>query len=181
MMGEEGRYIESGGLRFDMASIATISGSLRVLELADNGITTVAHLCYLSRLEELVLKGNMLSDVQDVAMMMSGFQMLRVLALEGNPLAAISKSNRSESYRDNVFLMSETLESVDGFEITPQQRAFLQQRALMRKRREAAGGGRGRGGGGRGRGAGRARGGGGAGTGGGGGKMAGDGLVGLSV
>ena len=75
---------------FDMASIATIAvrtpltptlgpgarvrcgsrgvarsqQSLRVLELADNGLNSVAHLCYLGGLQDLVLSGNQIADKQ---------------------------------------------------------------------------------------------------------------------
>ena len=42
----------------------------QVLELADNALTSVAHLCYLGGLTSLNLQGNALADEQDVRMMM---------------------------------------------------------------------------------------------------------------
>jgi hypothetical protein len=158
--GQEGRYVDAGGLWFDMASIATVAQSLQVLELADNALTSVAHLCYLGGITSLNLKGNALADAADVGMMMSGFQRLRQLELHTNPIESSigakggGGSGRSQGrgrgragggasggaavYRDTVFLMSETLVSLDGKEITPQQRAFLQQREMMRRRRRKA-------------------------------------------
>ena len=82
--------MDAGGMLFDMASIATIAvrtpltptlgpgarvrcgsrgvarsqQSLRVLELADNGLNSVAHLCYLGGLQDLVLSGNQIADKQ---------------------------------------------------------------------------------------------------------------------
>jgi Leucine-rich repeat (LRR) protein len=61
---EPGRFVDAGGMLFDMASIATIAQSLRVLELADNGLNSVAHLCYLGGLQDLVLSGNQIADKQ---------------------------------------------------------------------------------------------------------------------
>merc|ERR1719230_1958138 len=71
---EPGRFVDAGGMIFDMASVATIARSLRTLELAGNGITTVAHLCYLGSLQEVVLSNNAIVDKQDLAQMLSGHQ-----------------------------------------------------------------------------------------------------------
>ena len=35
-----------------------------MLELADNGLNSVAHLCYLGGLQDLVLSGNQIADKQ---------------------------------------------------------------------------------------------------------------------
>ena len=147
---EPGRFVDAGGMIFDMASIATIARSLRILELADNGITTVAHLCYCGSLQEVVLSNNAIADMQDLAQMLSGIQYLQKLELSGNPIAepkptagkgvksAGGRSGVGPSYRDEVVLMSETLSVLDGKEITMQQRKFLQDREMMRRRRRQA-------------------------------------------
>jgi hypothetical protein len=147
---EPGRFVDAGGMIFDMASVATIARSLRILELAGNGITTVAHLCYLGSLQEVVLSNNAIADKQDLAQMLSGHQFLQKLDLSGNPIAepkpaatgaAKSVGGRAgvgPSYRDEVVLMSETLSVLDGKEITMQQRKFLQDREMMRRRRRQA-------------------------------------------
>ena len=147
---EPGRFVDAGGMIFDMASIATIARSLRILELADNGITTVAHFCYLGGLQELVLSNNAIADKQDLAQMLSGYQFLQKLDLSGNPVAEPKpaaagaggrgggRSGVGPSYRDEVVLMSSTLSVLDGKEITMQQRRFLEDREAMRQRRRQA-------------------------------------------
>lgn len=146
---EPGRFVDAGGMIFDMASVATIARSLRVLELAGNGITTVAHLCYLGNLQEVVLSNNAIADKQDLAQMLSGYQFLQKLDLSGNPIAEPKpaagggrsvggRAGVGPSYRDEVVLMSQTLSVLDGKEITMQQRRFLQDREMMRQRRRQA-------------------------------------------
>ena len=141
---EPGRFVDGGGMMFDMASIATIARSLRILELAGNGITTTAHLTYLGGLQELNLKDNAIDDKQDVEQMLSGYSFLQKLELLGNPIAEpktkIAPGGRGAgpSYRDEIVLMSPTVAMLDGKEITMQQRKFLQDRAMMRARRKAA-------------------------------------------
>ena len=59
-----------------MASIAALSQTLRILEIADCGINTVCHLTYLGRLHSLQLADNAIvagSEVDDVCSYQSAY------------------------------------------------------------------------------------------------------------
>ena len=67
---------------------------------------------------------------------MQGFEFLQRLELAGNPVSeppsgpggGPPKARGANAYRDEVVLMSSSLVSLDGKEITMQQRRFLQDR-----------------------------------------------------
>ena len=75
---------------------------------------------------------------------MQGFEFLQRLELAGNPVSeppsgpggGPPKARGANAYRDEVVLMSASLVSLDGKEITMQQRRFLQDREMMRRRRK---------------------------------------------
>ena len=75
---------------------------------------------------------------------MQGFEFLQRLELAGNPVSeppsgpggGPPKARGANAYRDEVVLMSSSLVSLDGKEITMQQRRFLQDREMMRRRRK---------------------------------------------
>eukprot|EP01052_Picozoa_sp_SAG31_P018881 SAG31_NODE_1355_length_8661_cov_3.130343_3_plen_177_part_00 len=122
---------------FDMASVAALSRSLRILELADNGLTAVGQLCYLGFLENLVLSDNAIAKSAEVGDMLSGMTYLQSLDLQNNPLTKEAK------YRDRVILASgDMLGHLDGKEIGSRQRDFLKQmqsRRLQQRKAKAGG------------------------------------------
>jgi Leucine-rich repeat (LRR) protein len=122
----------AGGLWFDPASLLSVSRSLRVLAAANCGITDPGPLAVLTRLQVLDLAGNAIASLAVLQPVLGALEQLRELDLRENPCV-----HSTPKYRDSVVLAAaHSLEQLDGEDVTPAHRAFLQ--ALHSRRSRAA-------------------------------------------
>lgn len=111
-----------GGLWFEPASLAAIAGSLTVLAAANCGITDPSPLAVLTRLQTLDLAGNLVAGLDHLQPVLGSLGCLQDLDLRRNPCV-----HSSSKYRDCVILAAaDTLQQLDGEEVKPAHRAFLQ-------------------------------------------------------
>jgi len=98
--------------QFDEYSLAAISSSLRVLDLAHCQIKNPKPLYYLENIDYLNLKDNLIEDFDgEVCPLLQTMNCLRHLTLSQNPVCHISK------YRDQVVLLSNSVCELDGRDI----------------------------------------------------------------
>lgn len=129
---------ESPGLTFDLKTMVSLS-KLKVLKANDCLITdeSAAGLPRLFGLRKLELKNNRLVVIESIETVLRGAARLQSLDLAGNPFA--TSKTAPIRYRDAVILMSsDSLATLDGVEITGQQRSFLLKLNIMRLKKEMA-------------------------------------------
>ena len=129
---------DSPGLTFDLKTMVSLS-KLKVLTANDCLITdeSAAGLPRLMALKKLELKSNRLVVIESIETVLRGAARLQVLDLAGNPFA--TSKTAPIRYRDAVILMSsDSLATLDGLEITAQQRSFLLNLNIMRLKKEMA-------------------------------------------
>jgi Leucine-rich repeat (LRR) protein len=129
---------DSPGLTFDLRTKISLP-MLKVLTANDCLITdeSAAGLPQLSSLKKLELKNNRLVVVESIETVLRGAARLQSLDLAGNPFA--TSKTAPIRYRDAVILMSsDSLQSLDGVEITEKQRSFLLNLNIMRLKKEMA-------------------------------------------
>lgn len=105
---------------FDEYSLAAISNSLKIFDIPNCNIINSKPLYYLECLDQLNLKDNKISDFENnVCPLLQTMNSLRILSLKNNPVVNISK------YRDQVVLLSRTVQELDGKDITDTERKYL--------------------------------------------------------
>jgi len=119
----------NNALKFDPATIATVSNSLQVLDVGRNQLDNLAPLAGLHTLERLDATRNFCRTVESVAPALRTMPRMLSLAVEGNPLwTEVPKC------RDELLLLAEKLEELDGKPIQPGEHVFLME---LTKRRRA--------------------------------------------
>lgn len=115
----------------DPASVATLSDSLQMLTISNSNVSSIAPLAGLGNLQTLKASFNtqLSNNLGEVESVLEGCVLLRDVDLSGTPVA------NHPSYRDTLIARSEYLDMIDGKEVQPNQRAFLQ----ARERRRALG------------------------------------------
>jgi len=128
------RLPEGTSLEFTRNSMLALSRSLRVLSASRCGIADVTPLAVLRELRIASLGGNRLEheSVEGLEAVLGQLPMLTSLDLTDNPICHIQK------YRDNIILMSQNLEELDGKPITGTERQFLLQLHIRKLKREQA-------------------------------------------
>jgi hypothetical protein len=113
-------------MSFDVQTMLSVSPTLRVLIASDCGITdtSAAGLPPLPQLRKLDLSSNALEVVECVEVLIKSAPRLMSVELHGNPLCK-GHTGTAQKYRDAMILMSDSLASLDGEQITEQQRSFL--------------------------------------------------------
>jgi hypothetical protein len=104
---------------FQLESMAIISQRLGVLESEGNNIKDIAPLAYLSEVRTLKLQNNSLEKWEDLERCLACMRNLKELDLRKNPVDKIPK------LRDQVFLMSLSLDTFNEKEILKTEREFL--------------------------------------------------------
>ena len=137
-------------LLFDPRSLLALSQQLTVLDICGNNIDDMSDLTMLQGLVRLYLADNRASQLDELAWVLQTNPQLERLSLKGNPLCGRPK------WRDQVVVMSESLQELDGQEISATTRTFLVNWSYAKARGRAAaaaaaarrrgGGGNGRGG-----------------------------------
>lgn len=106
-------------LLFDPRSINAISGTLSVLNVSGNHLTSLSDLSSLSELTQLFATDNHLSDMKEMAQLTSSWRRLTRIDLANNPLCQRAR------YRDRIIVMAPHLEIFDGKEVTEMAKQFL--------------------------------------------------------
>lgn len=106
-------------LLFDPRSLHSLAKSLSVLNISNNNIDELSDLAILENLFHLIAVDNQLNHVKDLESVLSVWNKVSKLELNGNPVCHKPK------YRDRIILQSKTLESLDGKEIKEMERQFL--------------------------------------------------------
>ncbi|XP_067949897.1 protein phosphatase 1 regulatory subunit 42-like isoform X2 [Watersipora subatra] len=121
-------------LLFDPRSLNAISTSIRVLNVSGNNLDSVKEFSVIRDLHQFIASDNNLGNLKELASVLSQWRRLVRLDLEGNPFCLKSK------YRDRVIVMSNSLDILDGKEISPTSRKFLQNwnasKAAQKKKKE---------------------------------------------
>ncbi|XP_018409710.1 PREDICTED: protein phosphatase 1 regulatory subunit 42 [Nanorana parkeri] len=116
----ESQHIPPGErLLFDPRTLHFISTSLCVLNISNNNIDELKELAVLENLTQLVAMDNHLTDIKDLEFVLRKWPKLWRMDLSGNLICQKPK------YRDKVIVTSNTLEILDGKEITVMTRQFL--------------------------------------------------------
>ncbi|CDW71068.1 leucine-rich repeat protein [Stylonychia lemnae] len=106
---------------FDDYSLAAISRSIKILDLSNSRVRFPQQLYYLEYLDSLNLSRNMIDDFDEqINPLLSTMNRLRNLNLNENPVQAVT-----QKYRDQVVLLSRSIEELDGKKITQQERQYL--------------------------------------------------------
>lgn len=105
---------------FDEYSLAAISGSIRLLDLPNSRVVNPKPLYYLEGLDTLNLRDNLIADFEhQVCPILQTMNCLRILNLSKNPVTQITK------YRDQVVLLSRSVQELDGKDVTESERKYL--------------------------------------------------------
>lgn len=106
-------------LKFDLTSMAVISGSLRVLEADSDKIIDVSPLAYLSNMQSLSLRGNDIRDIESIEKVLACMNYVAKLDIRDNPVDKVPK------VRDQIVLMAPNLGLLNDKKILENERAFL--------------------------------------------------------
>jgi len=121
-------------LLFDPRSLYAISMSLKVLNVSGNNLDSIREFSAIQDLHQFMANDNSLTDMKEIAGLLCQWRRLSRLELESNPLCHKSK------YRDRIIIMSNSLNTLDGKEISATARQFLQNwkasKEAQKKRRE---------------------------------------------
>jgi len=111
--------LKGKSMTFNLDSMAVISKRCHILEANNNNISDPSPLAYLSEVETLKLENNLIAKIEDVEKILACMSNLRELDLRQNPIEKVSK------IRDQVFMMSRSLETFNTKEILGAEREFL--------------------------------------------------------
>jgi len=111
--------LQGKSMSFSLDSMAAVSGKLRVLEAESNNVVDPTPLSYLSELQKLKLQNNKIEKYEDLERLLACMTSLTELDLRQNP---IEKTNK---LRDQVFMMSRSLETFNEKQILSTEREFL--------------------------------------------------------
>lgn len=106
-------------LLFDPRSINAISGTLSVLNVSGNRLTSLGDLQSLRQLTQLLANDNQLSDMKEMAELLSSWRRITRIDLLNNPLCHKTK------YPDRIIVLAPLLEIFDGKEVTDTRKQFL--------------------------------------------------------
>ncbi|KAM5157601.1 protein phosphatase 1 regulatory subunit 42 [Mantella aurantiaca] len=116
----ESQHVPPGErLLFDPRTLHSIAKSLSVLNISNNNIDELKELAVLENLTQVVAMNNLLTDIKDLEFVLRKWPKLWRLDLSGNPICQQPK------YRDQVIVISQTLDILDGKEIKEMARQFL--------------------------------------------------------
>nr|DBA24231.1 TPA: hypothetical protein GDO54_011919 [Pyxicephalus adspersus] len=116
----ESQHIPPGErLLFDPRTIQSLAKSLCVLNISNNNIDELKELAVLENLTQFVAMDNNLTDIKDLEFVLKKWPKLWRMDLSGNPICQKPK------YRDEVIVISKSLEILDGKEIKEMARQFL--------------------------------------------------------
>lgn len=118
------------GLSFSEATLNAISRSLRILDVAQNGLVDLTCFACLRRLERLDASNNALASLDVVLPVLRSATELQTLELVGNPLCKASGAR----YRDEVIALAASLQELDGRALLPGENVFF--RELNQRRRQ---------------------------------------------
>jgi len=117
---ENQRLLIGDQLTFEPESIQAVANTLQVLDVSGNSLTSLSYLEPLSQLAQLNASNNKLANITELVHLLgASWRKLRRLDLTLNPLTRLRR------YRDRVIIMSTSLETLDGKEITDIERQFL--------------------------------------------------------
>ena len=88
---------------------------------------SVKELQFLTELETLSIKNNYISDMNELTDMLVCLQKLKSLAIVGNEVTKVKK------YRDMIILSSASVETIDGKDVTKQERQFILKLSVLKK------------------------------------------------
>lgn len=123
------RRQRGSGLSIAPSALRVLAGTLRTLDISENRLTDLAPFAGLRCLQRLDAGANALTCVSAVAPMLQSCPALEYLRLEGNPMAA------SRSYRDDVVVLANRLQELDGKEINNRERIFVHEMSQRRRQR----------------------------------------------
>eukprot|EP00056_Hartaetosiga_gracilis_P013436 m.221830 g.221830 ORF g.221830 m.221830 type:complete len:364 (-) comp13846_c0_seq4:3654-4745(-) len=106
-------------LLFDPRSIATISKTVKKLNVAGNGLTSIMDFTSLACIEKLDVSHNRLTDLNEFGLVFGHSRTLHTLNVVGNPFCSLMK------YVEEVVTQIPHLNAIDGREFNETQRAFL--------------------------------------------------------
>lgn len=124
------RQPDGSQLQFAPGTLAAIGCSLRVLDVAENSLTSLEPLSGLTSLLRLDATRNALASMAAVTPLLRSARDLRTLKLEGNPLCAAG-----QRYRDEVVVQAHNLQELDGKEIGSRERVFVHELSQRRRQR----------------------------------------------
>ncbi|CAH1772792.1 unnamed protein product [Owenia fusiformis] len=127
----ENQRLPSGEkLLFDPRSLAVLSRSLQVLNVSGNNLDTIRELQCLTGLTQFMANDNQLRDLKEIAHLLETWRRLWRLELADNPICHKPK------YKDRIIIMSNTIEVLDGKEITDTSRQFLRNWAASKLKKK---------------------------------------------
>ncbi|XP_012937962.1 protein phosphatase 1 regulatory subunit 42 [Aplysia californica] len=106
-------------LLFDPRTVKALAACLQVLNVSGNNLTSIRELEQLPGLTQLLATDNQLSDMKELAHLLTAWHRLGRLDLAGNPVCLRAK------YKDRIIVMGKHLEILDGKSITDTTRQFL--------------------------------------------------------
>jgi protein phosphatase 1 regulatory subunit 42 len=117
----ENQRLEDGEkMLFDRRSIQAIAGSLLVLNISGNRVTSLSDLDSLRMLKHLAATDNKLHDLRELLHLLStSWRRLQHLNVANNPLCCRPK------YRDQIIVAAPALEMLDDAEISETAKQFL--------------------------------------------------------
>jgi protein phosphatase 1 regulatory subunit 42 len=105
---------------FDEYSLAAVSNSLKLLDLPSVNLVNPKPLYYLEGLDSINLKDNAIVDLEnEICPLLQTMNYLRILKLNNNPVTGVQK------YRDQIVLLSRSVQELDGKDITDSERKYL--------------------------------------------------------
>jgi len=106
-------------LLFEPRTLQNLSQSLEILNVSGNNLDSLNCLSSLQHLIDVQARCNNLKKFEDIQDAVSSWKVLLSLDLSENPVAA------SHKYRDRIIVISNSLDSLDGKEISETERQFL--------------------------------------------------------
>ncbi|XP_053323440.1 protein phosphatase 1 regulatory subunit 42 [Spea bombifrons] len=106
-------------LLFDPRSLHSLGKSLYVLNVSNNNIDDLKELAVLENITHFMATDNQIQEMKDLEFVLSKWTKIWRMDLSGNPVSVKPK------YRDEVIVLSKTLEILDGKEIKEMARKFL--------------------------------------------------------
>lgn len=128
---ESQRLPPGDALTFDPRSVEAIRGTLHVLSIDNNGVTSLMPLTPLPYLTDLCCAGNQLDSLVDLCESLRQFPCLTRLDLKGNPVCELQR------HRDAVVESAPELRKLDELEVTPAFRQFVFGRGQAVARRKS--------------------------------------------
>ena len=129
---ESQRLPEGDALTFDPRSIQAVRGTLHVLNINNNDVTSLKPLTPLSYLTDLCCADNQLSSFVDLSESLRELPCLTRLDLKGNPICDLQR------HRDAVVESAPELRKLDDIDVTSALRQFISGRSQAVARRQSA-------------------------------------------